>query len=362
MKIGILTGGGDCPGLNAVIRAVVKSAQTRHHWEVIGIEEGYEGLRTPSMARSLGPAAIRGILPMGGTILGASSGTRSEQFKQSTEGKAALEAEVKKNMRALGLSCLIALGGDGTMRIAHVLHKSGVPVIGIPKTIDNDIPGTDLSFGFQTAVNTATEALDKLHSTAESHHRVMIAEVMGRYAGWIALEAGMAGGADVILIPEIPFHVSRICKKIQDRNEGGRRFSIVIVSEGARASGGVRTLLAPATGGAVERLGGIGSQVGGEIARCTGMDVRVTVLGHLQRGGSPCPSDRILATCFGVAAVEMIAKERFGEMVCLKGEEISSLPLAEASRKLKLVPPECPLVRTAEALGISLGRKPAGSM
>lgn len=242
------------------------------------------------------------------------------------------------------------------MKIAHALHTEGVPMMGIPKTIDNDIPGTDLTFGFRTAVNTATDALDKLHTTAESHHRVIVVEVMGRYAGWIALEAGIAGGADVILIPEIPFQIDRICKTIIGRNEQGRRFSIVITAEGAKPAGGDMSVIEKSASGYVERLGGIGNKVGEEIAQNTSMDVRVTVLGHLQRGGSPTPYDRILATRFGMAAVDAIAQKRFGEMVCLHGSEIAFIPLAEVVNNLKTVPPEGSLVKTAEALGMSFGR------
>lgn len=358
MNIGVLTGGGDCPGLNAVIRAIVKSSKTNHNWHVIGIEEGYEGLRTPVKTRPMTESNIRGILPMGGTILGATSGMSPDKAQKSlaAKSKKSLSEEIKRNVQDLNLSCLIAMGGDGTMNIAYGLHKEGVPIIGIPKTIDNDILSTDLTFGFQTAVNTATDALDKLHTTAESHHRVIVVEVMGRYAGWIALEAGIAGGADVILIPEIPFQIDQVCKKITDRYTRGRRFSIVVVAEGALPQGGEMSVLKRSDSGFVERLGGIGNKVGEEIAICTSMDVRVTVLGHLQRGGSPIPYDRILATRFGVAAVDLIAQLKFGEMVCLKGNEIQSVPLKEVVHALKVVPPDGPLVRVAESVGISVGR------
>ncbi|MFQ5596763.1 MAG: 6-phosphofructokinase [Nitrospiria bacterium] len=360
MTIGVLTGGGDCPGLNAVIRAIVKSASTCHQWNVIGIEEGYDGLRTPVKTRPLTASTIRGILPMGGTILGAASGMDPAKVLEETDdlegGK--ITREIKKNIQELRLSCLIAMGGDGTMKIAQALHREGIPVIGIPKTIDNDIPNTDLTFGFQTAVNTATDALDKLHTTAESHHRVIVVEVMGRYAGWIALEAGIAGGADVILIPEIPFHIDQVRKKIVNRYEQGHRFSIVVAAEGAKPFGGEMSVIKRSDSGYVERLGGIGNKVGEQIAVRTSMDVRVTVLGHLQRGGSPTPFDRILATRFGVAAVEFISKKRFGEMVCLHHNNIQSTPLASVIHDLKTVPPEGSLVKTAEALGISFGRFP----
>ncbi|MFQ5949542.1 MAG: 6-phosphofructokinase [Nitrospiria bacterium] len=364
MNIGVLTGGGDCPGLNAVIRAIVKSARFKYGWDVTGIEEGFEGLKIPVKSRPLTPWTIRGILPTGGTILGTTSGMKPGHVKRAIPKKrqdagggiADLSKMVKKNMNLLGLSGLIVIGGDGTLKIAKSLYKDGVRIIGVPKTIDNDIPSTDLTFGFHTAVNTATDALDKLHTTAESHHRVMVVEVMGRYVGWIALEAGIAGGADVILIPEIPFRIDRVCKTIIDRYKRGSRFSIVIVAEGAKPAGGKRSLIKPTEGGSAERLGGVGNKVGEEIARLMEMDVRVTVLGHLQRGGSPTPFDRILATRFGIAAVNLIAQKRFGEMVCLKGSEIKSVPLSEATRKMKRVPSNGALVRNAETIGVSFGR------
>lgn len=358
MNIGVLTGGGDCPGLNAVIRAVVKASKVDHNWEVTGIEEGFEGLMTPVKARPMTPWTIRGILPTGGTILGTTSGMSpvDVQKKGISDGPGDLAEMLKENIRSLGLSALVVIGGDGTQKIGYYLYQIGIPVIGIPKTIDNDIPATDLTFGFHTAVNTATEALDKLHTTAESHHRVIVVEVMGRYVGWIALEAGLAGGADVILIPEIPFQIDQVCKKILGRYEQGSRFSIVVVAEGAKPVGGEMSVLKRSEAGYVERLGGVGNKVGEEIARCTKMDVRVTVLGHIQRGGSPTPFDRNLATRFGVAAVNLIARGRFGEMVCLKGNEIRSIPLSEATEGLKYVPAEGELVKTAESLGISFGR------
>jgi 6-phosphofructokinase 1 len=359
MKIGVLTGGGDCPGLNAVIRAIVKTSFVKYGWRVTGIEEGFEGLNTPTRTRALTPWAIRGILPVGGTILGATSGRQPRQIKKRTGSGRPINFSkvVKENMEKHKLSCLIAIGGDGTMTIAKSLHDDGIPLIGIPKTIDNDIPGTDLSFGFQTAVNTATDALDKLHTTAASHHRVMVVEVMGRYGGWIALEAGIAGGADVILIPEIPFQIECVCKTIISRYKQGMRFSIVIVAEGARAAGGKRSVIQASKEGLVERLGGVGNQVGEEIARMTEMDVRVTVLGHLQRGGSPTPFDRLLATRFGADAVHLVAQKSFGQMVCLKGNVTKSVPLAKATGKAKCIPPQGVLVKTAEGLGISFGRQ-----
>ncbi len=359
MKIGVLTGGGDCPGLNAVIRAVVKTAYLKYGWEVVGIEDGFTGLITPNRTRELTPQSVRGILPTGGTILGTASDINPTKIKQIIDGKEQrkdLSDLVIENVQKLGLSTLICVGGDGTLGVAHHLYKLGLPVIGIPKTIDNDIPDTDSTFGFHTAVNTATEALDKLHTTAESHRRVIVVEVMGRYAGWIALEAGISGGADVILIPEIPFQIESVCKKIMDRYEQGARFSIVVVAEGAHPMGGEMSVIKRAEDGYVLRLGGIANKVGEEIAARTNVDVRVTVLGHIQRGGSPVPFDRSLATRFGVAACDLIAKEKFGDMVCLKGGEIESVSLKEATRGLKFVPTDGNVVKSAEALGVSFGR------
>ncbi|MFQ5543870.1 MAG: 6-phosphofructokinase [Nitrospiria bacterium] len=358
MKVGILTGGGDCPGLNAVIRSVVKSGRAKYNWDVVGIEEGYVGLQNPVKTRPLTELAIKGILPTGGTILGAASGISPEKVSKknnSISGKADLSKEIHQNIEKLGISALIAIGGDGTLKIAETLYKKGIPIIGIPKTIDNDIESTDLTFGFQTAVNTATDALDKLHTTAASHHRVIVVELMGRYAGWIALEAGIAGGAHVILIPEIPFKIETVSNTIVERYKRGSRSSIVVTAEGAKPIGGEMHVIKRSSEGYVERLGGIGHKVGEEISRLSSMDVRVTVLGHLQRGGSPTPTDRILATRFGVAAVNLIAKKQFGEMVCLKGQEISSVSISEGVHRLKTVPPEGDLVKVAKALGISLG-------
>lgn len=359
-RIGILTGGGDCPGLNAVIRAVAKSALVKHNWEVIGIEDGFDGLVLPNKTRVLTPIAIRGILPVGGTILGASTRANPFEYKIDRNGKTEVKdvsREIIKNVESMGLEALIVIGGDGSLKIANELFKMGCPTVGVPKTIDNDIMATDVTFGFNTAVQVATDALDRLHTTAESHHRVMVVEVMGRYVGWIALETGIGGGADVILIPEIPFNIEKVCDKINDRRKGGSRSSIAIVAEGAKPIGGeVSVIKGPEKGGRAERLGGIGTKVGDEIEKCTGMEVRVTVLGHLQRGGTPTAFDRILSTRFGVVVVDLIANKRFGEMVCLKGQNVESVPLEEAVRGQKTVPTEQGLVKTAESIGINFGR------
>ena len=358
--IGILTGGGDCPGLNAVIRGVVKSAIIRHGWEVIGIQDGFDGLLDLNKCRPLTLESVRGILPRGGTILGTTNRGNPFDYPIEQDGKVIrvdTSDRVVENIRTLGIEALIAVGGEGSLKIALELAKKGVPVVGVPKTIDNDLRETDFTFGYNTALETATDALDKLHTTAESHHRVMILEVMGRYAGWIALESGIAGGADVILIPEIPFELARICSSIKERSARGSRFSIVVAAEGAFPAGGDRVVAKAADERqAIERLGGIGQFVARQIEQCLDMDVRVTVLGHLQRGGSPTTFDRALGSRFGTKAVEMVAAGEFGRMACLKGRTITSVTIESATSDLKLVDPDGEIVRTAEDLGIMVGR------
>jgi ATP-dependent phosphofructokinase / diphosphate-dependent phosphofructokinase len=359
-RIGILTGGGDCPGLNAVIRGVVKGAVISRGWEVIGIEDGFDGLLNLEKCRPLTLETVRGILPRGGTILGTSN--RGNPFSYPVANGEAVEyrdisPRVLANIEALGLDALVVVGGDGSLKIALDLSEQGVPIVGVPKTIDNDLLETDVTFGYNTALETATDAIDKLHSTAESHHRVMILEVMGRYAGWIALESGIAGGADVILIPEIPFAVAKICRSISDRKARGGRFSIIVTAEGAFPQGGRQVVKeAGREGGALERLGGIGDYVAREVGSCLDMDTRVTVLGHLQRGGSPSTFDRCLGSRFGIKALELIAAGEFGSMVCLRGRSIKSVPIVNAVHRLKLVDPDGEMVRAAEELGIMLGR------
>ncbi len=358
-RIGVLTGGGDAPGLNAVIRAVTKTAITRHGWEVIGIEDGFDGLVAPGKTRPLCLEDVRGILPRGGTILGTTN--RGNPFSYAVQVGDKVEvrdvsADVIARCQALGLDCLVVIGGDGSLHIALELAEKGLNVVGVPKTIDNDIAATDRTFGFQTAVLTATDALDKLQTTAESHHRVMILEVMGREAGWIALESGLAGGADAILIPEIPFQMQCIYDMIRQREESGRKFSIIVVAEGAIPAGGQQVYQdAGQAGGRLPRLGGIAMQVGREIERQTGKETRVTVLGHLQRGGTPIPFDRNLGTRFGAAAVRLAAQGEFGYMVALRGTKIVSVPIAEAIGQLKLVPLDGDLVQTAREMGVCLG-------
>lgn len=358
-RIGVLTGGGDAPGLNAVIRAIVKTALIKYEWEVVGIMNGYDGLINPNMAKMLTLEDVRGILPRGGTILGTTNRSNPFEYKTVESGKAVIQDisdKAIKRFKELSLDNLIVIGGDGSLKIAGKFMQKGIPIVGIPKTIDNDLQATDLTFGFRTAVETATEAIDKLHTTAESHHRVMVLEVMGRYAGWIALESGIAGGADVILIPEIPYDLNEILKKIKDRREHHRFFSIIVVAEGAKPKGGSMTVAKPASKGEFERLGGVGQKVATEIEEKLDIETRVTVLGHLQRGGSPCPFDRILSSRYGMAAVDLVHKEKFGYMPCLRGTEIESVSFEEAAGSFKVVNPEGQLVKTAETLGIDFGR------
>jgi len=350
--IGVLTGGGDCPGLNAVIRAVVKAAVGKYGLNMIGIEDGYRGL-IENRARPLGLSDVSGILPRGGTVLGTSN--RDNPFRYMIEGEARdVSDSVISHARELNIEVLISIGGDGTLSIAHELSLKGLSVIGVPKTIDNDLLETDLTFGFDTAVATATEAIDRLHTTAESHHRVMILEVMGRNAGWIALTAGLSGGADCILIPEIPYNLEKVIAKVAERNRTGKKFSIVVVAEGVHEGE------AP-VGKQVDdpdcpiRLGGVGNVIGEQIERMSGVETRVTVLGHLQRGGSPTAFDRMLGTRFGVHAVELVVEGKFNQMVRLQGQLVNSVPLGNAIKKQKLVPPNCDLVKTARALGVCLG-------
>jgi ATP-dependent phosphofructokinase / diphosphate-dependent phosphofructokinase len=358
-RIGILTGGGDCPGLNAVIRGVVKGAFYRGNWDVVGIEDGFDGILHERF-HLLSPDDVRGILPRGGTILGTSNRGNPFRYPVKRGGEVELvdvSDDIVSNIRKMGIDALIVIGGDGSLKVALELMEKGVPVVGVPKTIDNDLMETDVTFGYNTALETATDALDKLHSTAESHHRIMILEVMGRYAGWIALESGIAGGSDVILIPEIPFEIETICRTIEERSLRGSRFSIIVTAEGAYPRGGARVVRKKADEThSLERLGGIGSYVADRMAECFDMDTRVTVLGHLQRGGSPSTFDRCLGSRFGIHALDLVEKGRFGEMVSLRGREIRSVQIARAVRKLKLVNPDGQLVTAAEELGIVFGR------
>ncbi len=360
-RIGILTGGGDCPGLNPVIRAVVKRGVSQLGWEIIGVRESFRGLvRRPLDVVELHRDTVRGILSKGGTILRTANGANPFAFPvKNPDGTMRYEdrsAELVDAMRILELEGLIAVGGDGTLRTADLLRQIGVKVVCVPKTIDNDIFGTDYTFGFHTAVEVATEAIDRLHSTAESHDRVMVVEVMGRDCGWIALHAGIAGGADVVLVPEIPYDMQRVCDKIRRRQAAGRSFSIVVVAEGAMEQGqGVITLDTGGPGGRKPRLGGCGAHVARMIEQRTGVDCRVTVLGHVQRGGSAIGFDRLLATRFGMFATDLVDAGRWGEMAALRGTEMVGVPIAEAAGRLKRIDPNGELVAVARKLGIEVG-------
>jgi len=356
-RIGIVTGGGDCPGLNAVIRAVAKAAN-RRGWETVGIFGGFDGLLEPPSNRVLDYHDLAGLLNRGGTILGTSNRGRFAAKVGHGEAQRITTAvldEAKSGCKTLGLSALVVIGGDGSLSIAQQLYEHGIPIIGVPKTIDNDLAATVMTFGFDSAVACATDALDRLHPTAESHRRVMVLEVMGRYAGWIAIYSGIAGGADVILIPEIPFRYEGICAKIAEREQAGRHFSIVVVAEGARAAGGEFVTSGAQQADREARLGGIGAQVSAEIERRTGKETRTVVLGHLQRGGPPTNFDRALCTLFGTTAVELAAEKAFGRMVTYTGGQIDSVPLADAVGHLRTVPLDGRFVQGARALGICLG-------
>ena len=353
-RIAVNTGGGDAPGLNAVIRAVVLAAD-QLGWEIYGIRDSYDGLFREDGVERLDRKSVSGITHQGGTILGTTNrGNPLRWPVKHEDGSFTFEDRsqaVIDKLAALGIDALIAIGGDGSLEIAHHLHKKGLNVVGVPKTIDNDLQATNLTFGFLTAVETATDAIDKLHSTAQSHERVMVVELMGRNAGWITLFAGMAGTADVILIPEIPYDIEKVCAKIEQRYARGRNFAIVVVSEGAFPIGG-KPLFRDAAG---RRLGGIAHQVAVDIAECTGRETRDLVLGHLQRGGSPIAYDRLLALRFGAAAVKVVQEGHFGCMVALDPPEVRAVPLDEAIANTKLVPLDSDIVLTARALGICLG-------
>lgn len=356
-RIAILTGGGDAPGLNAVIRAAVKTAIREYGCEVIGVRDGYDGFIDESGIRPLELKDVRGILPRGGTILGTANRGNPFARKVIRDGKEVtidVSDEIVKGIERLELDALLVLGGDGTLHIAHDLYKKGVPIIGVPKTIDNDIGGTDVTFGFDTALTIATEAIDRLHTTAEAHHRVMVLELMGRDAGFIALHSGVAGGADVILIPEIPFKYESVVAKVRQRAEGGTHFSIFAISEGAKPAGGEQLYSRGGDEVYVPRLGGI-SQVVGEYIEKQGFETRVTVLGHLQRGGTPTAFDRWLATRYGAAAVRVAAEGRFDRMVALRSGNVIDIPLGEAIAVPKCVDVHGDAVLTARNMGISFG-------
>jgi 6-phosphofructokinase 1 len=352
------TGGGDAPGLNAVIRAVVLAAR-RRGWQVYGIQRGYDGLLTFEGVVRLDTADVSGITHLGGTILGTTN--RGNPFRAVVTDPDGTRREVDRSdeliaaFHASGFDALVAIGGDGSLQIAGGLAAKGLPVVCVPKTIDNDVAATDQTFGFDTAVSTATEALDKLHSTAQAHERVMVVELMGREAGWIALHSGLSGTADVILIPEIPFDIEKVCEKIRERELAGRHFSIVVVAEGARPVGGELSLIERRGAGSSDRLGGIGSKVAHMISERLDKEVRSLVLGHLQRGGSPTTFDRLLGLRFGAAAVRAIADGEFGTMIGLRGSQLVRVPLAEAVGRQRTVPLDSDVVVVARELGICLG-------
>jgi phosphofructokinase-like protein len=362
-RVGILTGGGDCPGLNAVIRAAVLTLTEKHDYEVLGIEDAHSGLidldyRGPNGNVWLDAKAVSGILTRGGTILGTSNKNDPFRFVVKDENgkphETDVSATVVANAKKLKLEGVISIGGDGSMRIAQRFIEVGLPVIGVPKTIDNDLGATDQTFGFDTAVHIATEALDRLRDTAASHDRVMLVEVMGRDAGWIALHAGLAGGADAILLPEIPYRLEPVARMLEEKKRRGQMHALVVVSEGAKPLGGGASI-AEHQLGAMPRLVGAARRVEETLGRMTSAEIRTTVLGHVQRGGTPTSYDRILATRYGQAAADLVAAGRWGEMTALRGERIVSIPIAEAIREPKRVSPASQLVEAARALGVIFG-------
>ena len=355
--VGILTGGGDAPGLNAVIRAVVKTATGQFGMRVIGIEDGFEGLLGETRTRPLSQLDVRGLLPRGGTILGTRNRGR---FVEHTAGGLATSSkevydEAVNNLSRLNLDALVVLGGEGTLRIAAEFDRIGVPVVGVPKTIDNDLACTELTFGFVTALDIATEALDRLHTTAESHDRVMILEVMGRNAGWIALHSGIAGGADVILIPELPFSMDSVADKVRARDQGGSNFSIIVAAEGAVEAGHEQIFQDSGDKEHAPRLGGIAQYCRTQLEGITGKETRCVVLGHLQRGGRPNAFDRMLATTYGAHSVRALAEGKHGTMVALQAGNVVTVPISEAVANVKVVPADGQMVRTARDTGISFG-------
>jgi 6-phosphofructokinase 1 len=357
--IGVLTGGGDCPGLNAVIRAVVRHATGAYGWEVVGFEDGFQGIYEKRY-RFLRGEDVRGILTRGGTILGSSNKSNPFAYPlKLPDGSTAVRdvsADMTRTLRELDLAALVVIGGDGSMLFAAGLHeKGGVPIVGVPKTIDNDLAATDVTFGFHTAAQTAADALDRLHTTAESHDRIMLCEVMGRDAGWIALYAGLAAGADVILIPEIPYDIERIVTCVRHRMVRGITYSLVVVSEGARPAGGAMSVVEPGGVTHMARLGGAAERLATEIKKRVELEVRTTVLGHVQRGGTPVAFDRVLGTRLGVAAVDAVAREQFGTMVSVRGLEIVPVPIKQVAGQQRLCDPQSELVRTARMTGVELG-------
>ncbi len=357
-RIAILTAGGDCAGLNAVIRAVTKKAILEYDYDVIGIEDGYEGL-VLNRSHPLKINDVSGILTLGGTILGTSNKTDPYQYIVTQGHQIHFEdrsQEVIKNLKRLDIDCLVCIGGDGSLKIAHRLFQDGIPVVGVPKTIDNDIRGTEITFGFDTAVAIVTDGVDRLHSTAESHHRIMIIEVMGRKSGWIALYGGVAGGGDIILIPEIPYDIGKVVNKVIERSQKGKRFSLVAVAEGAKPPGGDAVVKKIVKDSAEPvRLGGIGFVLAEQIEKQSGLEARAVVMGHLQRGGSPTAVDRILATRLGTRVVDMIEAEEFGYMVGVECNQLVNVPLEIVAGGPRFVPVDHPLLQSARSIGIIFG-------
>ena len=353
LRVGILTGGGDCPGLNAVIRAVTKSLILQHNAEVIGFEDGYEGLIERRM-RSLTYSDVSGILTRGGTILGTSN--KGNPFSYYKRGGADVSAEVKKYCREIGLNALVLIGGDGTMSSAHRLQELGINCVGVPKTIDNDLVGTSRTFGFDTAVSIVTEAIDRLHTTAQSHNRVMIIETMGRYAGWIALYAGVAGGADIVLIPEFEYDIDEVARVCRERESGGQQFTIICVAEGAKPRGGQQVIqeIIEESPDPI-RLGGICKMLESQLESRVRSEIRSTILGHVQRGGTPTAYDRNLATMFGSYAAAMVVDQQFGRMVALQQNSLTSVPFEDVANKTRTVPADAPMIAGALAVGMSFG-------
>jgi phosphofructokinase-like protein len=352
-RIGVLTGGGDCPGLNAALRAVTKSLILQHDAEVVGIRDGYRGL----IERNVQPLSYQdmsGIMTQGGTILGASN--KANPFNYQPRGGADVSAQVVSTYQSLDLNALVAIGGDGTMSIAHGLTDMGVNIVGVPKTIDNDLAGTDHTVGFDTAVSIATEAIDRIHTTAQSHHRVMIIETMGRYAGWIALHAGVASGTDIILIPEIEYDVDEVAQVCIERQQGGQRFTIIAIAEGAKSEDGERVVREEVekTTDTV-RFGGIGRTLDDQLQQRLDSDVRTTILGHMQRGGTPTAYDRNLATAFGARAAALVAEDTFDKMVALQDGAFTEVPLSEVANRTRTVPLDSPLIASALDVGTSFG-------
>lgn len=357
-RIAVLTSGGDCPGLNAVIRGVVRAAHEQD-WEVVGFADGYEGMLSPVRYRKLDPNGVDSIMPMGGTILGTVN--RGRFAAKVGEGKKAfipkaILSEARETFEGLGLDALVCIGGDGSLSTALQLQRAGVPVVGVPKTIDNDLSATAMTFGFDSAVEVVVDALDRLHTTARSHKRIMVVEVMGRHAGWIALHGGLGGGADVILIPEIPYHMDHLLRLLRQRRADGFGSTMIVVAEGAKESGRQLVTKAAKLRGAGEvRLGGVGEQLAESLEAATDQEARFVTLGHLQRGGTPSALDRILATRFGVGAVRLIAAGKFGHMVSYLNYQIGGVPIAQAVRKLRTVEPGSETVAACRSVGISFG-------